>query len=71
MEPSKSRGKFTHVEGYKYNVKDDLLDISQMVTKIQKEETEKQKREHRSKEVSAENYEAEKCSEFYLGIKSI
>ncbi|XP_071793818.1 uncharacterized protein [Asterias amurensis] len=51
VEPSKGRAKFIRVEGYKFNVKDALLDISQMFTRIQKEETEKQKMEHLAKEV--------------------
>ena len=54
MESSnKGRVKFIRVEGCKFNVKDALLDISQMFTRIQKEETEKQKMEHLSKEVSS------------------
>ncbi|XP_071793808.1 protein mono-ADP-ribosyltransferase PARP14-like isoform X2 [Asterias amurensis] len=36
------RGKFIRVEGCRLNVKDALLDISKMFTRIQKEETEKQ-----------------------------
>ncbi len=54
MESSKGRA---NVEGCKYNVNDALLDISQMFTRIQKEETEKQKMELLSKEVSADNDE--------------
>ena len=54
VEPSKGRAKFIHVEGCKYNVKDALLEISQLFTRIQKEETEKQKMEHLAKEVSAD-----------------
>ncbi|XP_071793819.1 uncharacterized protein [Asterias amurensis] len=43
--------KFIRVEGCKFNVKDALLDISKMFTRIQKEETVKQKMEHPAKEV--------------------
>ena len=53
MEPSKGRAKFIHVEGCKYNVKDALLKISQLFTRIQKEETEKQLKMELAKEVSA------------------
>ncbi|XP_071793811.1 protein mono-ADP-ribosyltransferase PARP14-like isoform X2 [Asterias amurensis] len=51
VEPSKGRAKFIRVEGCKFNVKDALLEISQMFTRIQKEENEKQKMEHLAKEV--------------------
>ena len=53
VEPSKGRAKFIHVEGCKYNVKDALLKISQLFTRIQKEETEKQLKMELAKEVSA------------------
>ena len=52
IQPSQGHAKFIRVEGVTLNVKDALLQIQSLFTKMQKEENELQQIEHLSKEVS-------------------